>query len=184
MKERDEPTARQGLVQVDAASWGICPRGRHSPRKTPFVVGQVSSDGCPQRIRLRNIPGLRKRKLAAWASRHLDPGTTVQADGLACLPGLTETGCRHQSTRNRSAVGSLEVSCLTAVKTILGTVKQSLAGTCHALDGKHLRRYLAKFGYRFNHHLDLGSIVPRVFYAAVWTAHLPYSPLTFAEVRW
>ena len=52
---------------------------------------------------------------------------------------------------------------------MLASFKQSLAGTCHSLDGKHLPRYLAELRYRFNRRYDLEALVPRLLHASVRT---------------
>ena len=69
------------------------------------------------------------------------------------------------------------------VNTMLAHVKQSLAGTCHALDGKHLPRYLAEFRYRFNRRYHLEALVPRLLHASVRTPPRPCRLLTLAESR-
>ena len=67
------------------------------------------------------------------------------------------------------------------VSTMLANVKQSLAGTCHALDGKRLPRYLAEFRYRFNRRYDPEALVPRLLHASVRTPPVPYRLLALAE---
>ncbi len=46
-------------------------------------------------MRLSSVAGLRKKTLAAWAGRHLQPGTEVHSDGPACLRGVAGAGCEH-----------------------------------------------------------------------------------------
>jgi hypothetical protein len=46
---------------------------------------------------------------------------------------------------------------------------------------KHVPRYLAEFEYRFNRRYDLTSIIPRLAWASVRTAPMPYSLLKLAE---
>ncbi len=70
---------------------------------------------------------------------------------------------------------------------MLANGKQSLAGTCHALDGKHgkhLPRYLAECCYRFNRlnrRYDLQALVPRLLHASGRTPPMPYRLLTLAQ---
>ena len=41
---------------------------------------------------MSRVKGFRKAVLRGWAARHLQPGTTVQSDGLACFRGVAEAG--------------------------------------------------------------------------------------------
>ncbi len=177
MKERDERVPPGGIVQVDDADWGGersgGKRGRGAAGKTPFVAAvQVSADGQPARMRLSSVAGLRKKTLAAWAGRHLQPGTEVHSDGPACLRGVAGAGGGQRSCGDSRFV---------RVSTMLANVKQSLAGTCHARDGKHLPRYLAAFRYRFNGRYDPEVLVPRLLHASVRTPPMPFRLLTLAE---
>ncbi|MEW7981683.1 MAG: transposase, partial [Candidatus Sedimenticola endophacoides] len=56
-----------------------------------------------------------------------------------------------------------------------------LYGTYHAIDTKHLPRYLAEFSYRFNRRFTLGSMLPRLGFAAVRTPPMPFRLLSIAE---
>ncbi len=146
--------------------------------KTPFVAAvQVTAAGQPAKMRLSSVAGLRKKTLAAWAGRHLQPGTEVHSDGPACLRGVAGAGCEHVPTVTGGGQRSCGHSRFVRVNTMLANVKQSLAGTCHALDGKHLPRYLAEFCYRY----DLEALVPRLLHASVRTPPIPYRLLTLAE---
>ncbi len=59
---------------------------------------QVTADGKPARMRLSSVAGFRKKTLAAWAGRHLQPGTEVHSDGPACFRGVADAGCEHVPT--------------------------------------------------------------------------------------
>ncbi len=186
MKERDERVPPGGIVQVDDACWGGersgGKRGRGAAGKTPFVAAvQVTAAGQPARMRLSSVAGLRKKTLAAWAGRHLQPGTEVHSDGPACLRGVAGAGCEHVPTVTAGGQRSCADSRFFRVNTMLANVKQSLAGTCHALDGKHLPRCLAEFRYRFNRRYDPEALVPRLLHASVRTPPRPYRLLTLAE---
>ncbi len=189
-KERDERVPPGGIVQADDACWGGertgGQRGRGAAGKTPFVAAvQVSAAGQPARMRLSSVAGFRNKTLAAWAGRHLQPGTEVHSDGPACFRGVADAGCEHVPTvtggGQRSCADSRFVRVNVRVNTMLAHVKQSLAGTCHALDRKHLPRYLAEFRYRFNRRYDLEALVPRLLHASVRAPPRPYRLLTLAE---
>ena len=157
-------------------------RGRGAAGKTPFVAAvQVSAAGQPARMRLSSVAGLRKKTLAAWAGRHLQPGTEVHSDGPACLRGVAGAGCEHVPAVTAGGQRSCGDSRFVRVDTMPANVKQSLAGTCHALDGKHLPRYLAEFRYHFNRRYHLEALVPRLLHASMRTPPRPYRLLTLAE---
>ena len=67
------------------------------------------------------------------------------------------------------------------VNTMIGNVKRSINGTYHAINPKHLPRYLAEFCYRFNRRFDLAAILPRLGSAAVRTPPMPHRLLVLAE---
>ncbi len=186
LKERDERVPPGGIVQVDDAYRGGersgGKRGRGAAGKTPLVAAvQVAAAGQPSRMRMSSVAGLRNKTLAAWAGRHLQPGTEVHSDGPACLRGVADAGCEHVPTVTGGGQRSCGDSRFFRVNTMLANVKRSLAGTCPALDGKHLPRYLAEFRYRFNRRYDLEALVARLLHASVRTPPMPYRLLTLAE---
>ena len=155
--------------------------GRGAERKTPFVAAaQVSADGHPERLRLTPLPGFRKRALQAWAEQHLQEGTLVRSDGLACFRGVQAAGCEHQAQVTGGGKGSCETPGLSWVNTLLGNVKRAIDGTYHACDSRYAGRYLAEFAYRFNRRYVLADLVPRLVYIAVRTPPLPDRLLTLA----
>jgi hypothetical protein len=57
--------------------------------------------------------------------------------------------------------------CFTWINTVLGNVKTTLAGTCHAFNfRKYAHRYLAACQHRFNRRFDLKAILTRLVRAA------------------
>ena len=67
------------------------------------------------------------------------------------------------------------------VNTMLGNVKRSIDGTYHAIDAKHVPRYLAAFSYRFNRRYQLADLVPRLVYASANTPPMPCRLLKLDE---
>ena len=61
--------------------------------------------------------------------------------------------------------------------------KAAITGTYRAISSKHVPRYLAEFEYRFNRRYDLAAMIPRLCWAGVRTAPMPYQPLKLAEVH-
>ena len=65
---------------------------------------------------------------------------------------------------------------------MIGNVKNSIHGSYHAINEKHIPRYLAEFCYRFNRRFRLEDMIPRLGYAAVRTPPMPLRLLKLAEV--
>ena len=179
MVERDSEQVLSGIVLMDDAYWGGERHGggtgRGSPGKTPFVAAvQCTAEGHPIAMRMDEVAGFRKKVLAAWAQRHLAPGTAVVTDGLKCFPGVTDADCTHTAIPTGGGVPDLGHPIFTWVNTMLGNVKNALHGTYHALRPKYLQRYLSEFCYRFNRRFDLAALVPKLIRAAAHTPPLPY----------
>ena len=64
---------------------------------------------------------------------------------------------------------------------MIGNVKNSLTGSYHSINPKHLPRYLAEYCYRFNRRFDLRSMMPRLGYIAARTCPMPERLLKLAE---
>lgn len=157
-------------------------RGRGAAGKTPFVAAvEVTVDGRPHKLRMCRVKGFRKAALRQWARRHLKPSTPVQSDGLACFRSVVEAGCEHLPTVTGGGPGSCDEPRLTWVNTMPGNVKRSIDGTYHAIDAKHLPRYLAEFSYRFNRRYQLANLVPRLVHASANTPPMPYRLLELDE---
>ena len=111
-----------------------------------------------------------KRGRGAAGKTPFAAAVQVTADGCERVPAVTGGGKR-----------SCADSRFVRASTMPANVKQSLAGTCHSLDGKRLPRCLAGFRYRFNRRCDAEALVPRLVHASVRTPPMPYRLLTLAE---
>jgi hypothetical protein len=65
---------------------------------------------------------------------------------------------------------------------MIGKVKNALVASCHAINHKHLPRYLAEFCYRFNRRFNLRDMMPRFLFVAMKTPPMPQRLLTMAEL--
>ncbi len=121
-------------------------RGRGSENTTPLTTAVQVTDDTQQPVvlRLSLVAGCRKAKLERRAQEHLEPGTTVHSDGLACFSGVEAAGCRHEATVTGGGPGSCETAGLVWVNTTLGNVQRSMDGSYHAVGPKYLARYLAE----------------------------------------
>jgi hypothetical protein len=62
--------------------------------------------------------------------------------------------------------GSYVVTIPIWVNTMIGNVKRSIDGTYHAINHKHLSRYLAEFCYRLDRRFVLEDMLPRLCYVS------------------
>ena len=121
----------------------VCPRGEHSGywRLQSRVLLECS--GCRYQVSVTasTIPAapncrcalgaFASEDIAAWAKCHLDPGTLVLSDALACCPAVQRAGCFHQPVVTGGGPASAEHQALSWVNTILDNVKRSLHGSYH-----------------------------------------------------
>ena len=187
MRERDQRYRLAGTVQLDDAYLGGeypgGKRGRGSPNKTPMLAAvQVSAEGQPVVMKLSVVAGFRTAEVAQWAAQHLQPGTTVNTDGLACFKGLEAAGCEHKPHVTGGGKQGCETPGLVWANTILGNVKRSLDGTYHAGAPHYWARYLAEFQYRFNRRYELAALPRRLLKAAATTLPLPRPILLLSAV--
>ena len=188
MKERDDRKVLTGTIQLDDAYWGGerhgGKRGRGSADKTPFVTAvSINEEGHPIAMNMNVVTGFRKRDIASWAKNHLCADCQVVSDGLSCFTAVTEAGCKHNSIITGSGPESMSIEAFTWVNTMIGNIKNALVGTYHAINHKHLPRYLAEFCYRFNRRFELDNLMDRLGYVAVRTPPMPMRLLIMAELH-
>src|SRR5512136_1795427 len=82
-------------------------------------------------------------------------------------------GCHHYSIVTGGGPQSVTKEEFTWVNTMIGNVKKAINGTYHAINPKHLPRYLAEFCYRYNRRFQLEDMLPRLAYVAVRTPPMP-----------
>jgi len=167
MAQQDSTHRLSGAMQLDDAYLGGeragGKAGRGSENKVPFVAA-VSLDhkGHPLYLKLKLVSGFTSKAIGTSAQARLLPGTLVRSDGLGCFASVADAGCIHLP----AVVGDLKPRDLPEfnwVKTMLGNLKTTLAGTFHALRySKYGEHYLAAIAYRFNRRFDLRSRVARL----------------------
>jgi transposase-like protein len=186
MKERDDRKPLTGIIQLDDVYWGGeqqgGKRGRGSDNKTPFVAAvSLDKNNHPMAMNMNVVEGFRSTEITRWAKQHLQPGSMVISDGLACFSAVTEASCHHYSIVTGGGPKSVTKEEFTWVNTMIGNVKKAINGTYHAIDPKHLPRYLAEFCYRFNRRFQLQNMLPRFAYMAVRTPPMSGRLLKLAE---
>lgn len=186
MKERDDGKPLSGTIQLDDVYWGGefrgGKRGRGSPNKKPFVAAvSVNSEGHPIAMNMNVVDGFRTSEIRRWAKWHLTPDAHVISDGLACFAAVKAAGCQHTSIVTGGGPACVTREEFTWINTCIGNVKKSINGAYHAINLKHLPRYLAEFCYRFNRRFTLEDMLPRLTYVAVRTPPMPMRLLKMAE---
>jgi len=127
------------------------------------------------------VEGFRSKEIERWAKKHIQPGSHVVSDGLACFSAVKEAGCDHTAIVTGGGPGCVTLESFTWVNTMIANVKRSMDGAYHAINSKHLPRYLAEFCYRFNRHFQLEDMLPRFGYIAARTPPIPNRLLKLAE---
>lgn len=190
MKEHDDTRPLGGFIQLDDAYWGGerrgAKRGRGTAGKTPFLAAlETTAQGEPKALRLSRVLGFRKVEIERWASKHLQAGAAVLSDGFPSFRSLGQQGYLHRRVIvGPGRPGSVRLDIFNWLNTMLGNVKNALRGTYHALNPKHLPRYLAEFCYRFNRRFRLPAMLGQLARAALRTPPLPYRLAKLAEVHW
>ena len=196
MLERDATKPLTGRVEINDAYLGGersgGKRGRGAPSKTPFVAAvETTPEGKPVRLKLGRVTSFCDASIAGFAKRSLDPSRkrfafrracTVVSDGLQCFGSVADAGCAHQAIKTGLGPAAAQVPAFKWVNTALGNIKAAITGTYRAISSKHVPRYLAEFEYRFNWRYDLAAMIPRLCWAGVRTAPMPYQLLKLAEV--
>ncbi|WP_281649235.1 IS1595 family transposase, partial [Parendozoicomonas sp. Alg238-R29] len=168
MKERDDSSPLHGYVQVDDAYWGGEKHGgkpgRGSENKHPFVAAvETNEENHPLSMRFSMVTSFRKEELELWAKKHLSSQTQlVISDGLGAFIGIANAGHLHKAVVTGGGHASMSNELFTWVNTMIGNVKNSLRGSYHSINPKHLPRYLAEFCYRFNRRFDMGAMISRL----------------------
>ena len=137
--------------------------GRGSSNKVPIVAAvSTNPSGHPMRVKLHVIVGFTQEAVTRWARTHLQPGTDVRSDGLACFAGVIEAACTH-SWIVVGARKPRELPQFNWVNTILGNLKTTLHGAHKAFDfAKYATHYLGSFAYRFNRRFDPRALFKQV----------------------
>ena len=186
MKERDDSKPLSGIIQLDDVYWGGerrgGKRGRGSANKIPFVAAvSLNEEGHPIAMNMNVVKGFRLTEISRWAKHHLQPESTIISDGLPCFSAVRDAGCQHISIVTGGGPQSVTKKEFAWVNTMIGNVKNAMTGTYHAVNPKHLPRYLAEFCYRHNRRFKLEDMIPRFGYVAVRTPPMCGRLLKLAE---
>lgn len=143
-----------GEVELDETFLGgVFPRtsGGTYTNKTPVMVA-VERRGTSRLGRVRfEVGGPRPSplKLVDFATRVIQPGSTIHTDGAIALERLAGLGYTHHYTTGYTADDPDTV--LPGVHLVASLLKRWIAGTLqHSISAEHLGYYLDEYTFRFN----------------------------------
>lgn len=169
----------RGTVEVDETYWGTEEKGvigRKTEDKAVIVVAAEADGKGIGRIRLRHIPDLTKASLHGFIGDMVEPGSTVQTDGLNAYLGM-EGYSHDRSVQRRQLEGE---HLLPRVHRVVSLLKRWLLGTHQgAIGHAHLDYYLDEFTFRFNRRTSRsrGKLFYRLLQQAVQIDPVPYKDI-------
>lgn len=165
-----------GTVEVDETYWGSEEQGvigRLTNEKALIVVAAEEDGRGIGRIRLHRIPDLTQASLHGFIAQAIEPGSTVQTDGLHAYLGLE--GYTHDRRVQRHQREGERL--LPRVHRVVSLLKRWLLGTHQgAIGQEHLDYYLDEFTFRFNRRKSASR--GKLFYRLVQQA-VQVEPVTF-----
>jgi transposase-like protein len=170
----------QGLVEVDETYWGGEEKGvagRLTEDKALIIVAAEADGTGIGRIRLRRVPNLTKETLHGFIAQAVEPGNTVQTDGLHAYMGLDGYLHDRKVQRHQSEGEHL----LPRVHRVVSLLKRWLMGTHQGAVGHdYLDYYLDEFSFRFNRRKSAsrGKLFYRLAQQAVQVEPIPFTRLT------
>jgi transposase-like protein len=170
----------RGIVEVDETYWGgeeTGMRGRLIADKALIVVATEVQGRGVGRIRLRCIPDVRRPTLHEFIAQVIEPGSTVQTDGLQAYRNLE--GYIHDYSVQKDQPADIE-HLLPRVHLVASLLKRWLLGTHQgAISNEHLDDYLNEFSFRFNRRKSAsrGKLFYRLAQQAVQTEPTPFAEL-------
>ena len=150
-----------GTVEADETYVGGKPRNRRpgkqgSHDKTP-VIGVVKRGGD---IRYQMMERVTAKKLRAALAEQVEPSANLMTDESNAYTVLGRDYASHQTvTHSKGEYARGDVHSNT-IESAFSLIKRGMYGTFHSVSKKHLPRYLAEFGFRWDtRYLDDGERV-------------------------
>jgi len=169
-----------GLVEVDEAYWGgeeEDVRGRQTYDKALIAVAAEANGAGIGRIRLRHISDTNRTTLHGFIAEVIEPGSTVQTDGLQAYRELQ--GYVHdRQIQKRQPEDAAHL--LPRAHRVISLLKRWLLGTHQgAVGAEYLQDYLDEFTFRFNRRASAsrGKLFYRLAQQAVQVAPTTYDAL-------
>ena len=151
MADRDVDYTLQGLIEVDDTYVGgrkkPGPGGRGARGKVPVLVAVESRpEGCGH-VALRRLGSVSSSEVESFFRQKVGNEARMFSDGLSTYRALSRDWPLWPLTVGN---GPTAVEVFPDVHRVIGRLKNWIRGTHSHVSGKHLNRYLAEFGYRFN----------------------------------
>lgn len=182
MKKFDDRHPLDGLIQIDDVYWGG-KRGRGAEGKTPFIAAvSVNEQGHPHKMRMTVVDGFTSEAISQWASHHLAPKSMVLSDKLPCFSSVEAAGCYRLGLKTSGNYELMDSVLFKWLNVMIGNVKNSLKGSCHGINSKHLPKHLAEYCFRSNHRFNLREMLPELAQIAIKTPAMLYRLLKVAEL--
>ena len=163
MTDQEAKTILSGIIEIDDAYLGgkrKGKRGRGAEGKMPFLAAvETDLNNKPMKMVLSVVDGFNKRSIEYWSKTHLQSGSFVVSDGLACFKSIKFSNCLHWSQKPGEGQKTTDLACFKWVNTVLGNLKNSIKGTYKSNKQKYVQRYLSEFQYRFNRRFDLKGMI-------------------------
>lgn len=170
----------QGVVEVDEAYWGgeeEDVRGRETYQKALIAIASEAEGEGIGRIRLQHIPDATRATLHGFIANSIEPGSTVQTDGLQAYRELN--GYIHDR-RIQKHQPEDAAHLLPRAHRVIALLKRWLLGTHQgAVGADYLQDYLDEFTFRFNRRTSAsrGKLFYRLAQQAVQVAPTTYDSL-------
>jgi transposase-like protein len=170
----------RGMVEVDEAYWGGKEddvRGRQTYEKALIAVATEADGNGIGRIRLRHIPDLNRATLHGFIAEAIEPGSTVQTDGLQAYRDLQGYVHDRQIQKHQPEDAA---HLLPRAHRVISLLKRWLLGTHQgAVGSDYLQDYLDEFTFRFNRRTSAsrGKLFYRLAQQAVHVAPTTYDAL-------
>ncbi len=167
MADREEAYLLWGKIQIDDTYLGGelqgGKAGRGSENKVPIIPAvSLNEAGHPIHAKNTALSGFSAEAIADWAKRHLEPGTHVLSDGLACFRAVTTANCLHKAVVT-SGKHPNDLPQFRWINILLGHLKTSFSGTFHASNvDKYARRFLGGYCFRFNRRFAMAAMSERI----------------------
>jgi transposase-like protein len=102
------------------------------------------------RVRLRVIPDVSAKSVAAFLDETVEPGSTIVTDTWSSYPKATQGKFCHEA-RNQSTSFQKPHELLPGVHRVASLLKRWILGTLQgSVSAAHLPAYLDEFTFRFN----------------------------------
>jgi transposase-like protein len=168
-----------GIVEIDETYVGGKQRGKgqaYGYQQKQVVMGVVQRGG---EVRFRHVKAVNTKTFREFIAAHVgDDVERVMTDQHKAYPPALapEFADRHETVNHIKGEYVRGDVTTNSIESAFSLFKRGVIGQFHKLSGKHLRRYLAEFEYRFNRRHDDDAFAETVRRLA------RIKPLQFAEL--